>query len=437
MARLPLLAHASPGDVVAWRQGRPVSRSRFLGDVAHLAAQLPAGGHLLNACSDRYHFAVGLAAGIVAGKVSLLPSTYTAPDAVQLTDGEPLPAGLPCVAYPAGETGPEVAEVPLIDAERLVAWVFTSGSTGVPLPHGKTWGPLVHNVRAEAERLGIAARPHHLLGTVPPQHMYGIESTVLVALQSGGAFHAGRPFFPADIAAALAELPHPRMLVTTPFHLRTLLDAGLELPPAELVLSATAPLSVELAAAAEARFGAPLLEIYGSTETGQVASRRTTTDAQWTLFPGIRLAEREGRTWASGGHVEAPVVLADLIDLVDDAHFTLRGRTGDLVNIAGKRSSLGFLQHQLHAVTGVEDGVFFLPEDERSDGITRLAALVVAPGLDAGSLLEALRSRIDPVFMPRPLIFVDALPRNATGKLPRETCLALLAEYRERGAGRR
>ena len=50
----------------------------------------------------------------------------------------------------------------------------------------------------------------------------------------------------------------------------------------------------------------------------------------------------------------------------------------------------------------------------------RLMAFVVAPGLDGAAILAALRRRIDPAFLPRPMRFVDELPRNATGKLPRE-----------------
>ena len=55
----------------------------------------------------------------------------------------------------------------------------------------------------------------------------------------------------------------------------------------------------------------------------------------------------------------------------------------------------------------------------------RTAALVVAPGLDEAAILAALRIGIDPVFLPRPLRRVTALPRNETGKLPRAALLAL------------
>jgi acyl-coenzyme A synthetase/AMP-(fatty) acid ligase len=70
-------------------------------------------------------------------------------------------------------------------------------------------------------------------------------------------------------------------------------------------------------------------------------------------------------------------------------------------------------------------------EPDPANGVRRLAALVVAPALDEARILAILREGIDPVFLPRPLRRVAALPRNATGKLPRD---ALLAALRAPGA---
>ena len=71
-----------------------------------------------------------------------------------------------------------------------------------------------------------------------------------------------------DVAQALHELPAPRVLVTTPVHLRALIESATVLPALQFVLSATAPLTEQLAGACESAWGAPVLEIYGSTETG-------------------------------------------------------------------------------------------------------------------------------------------------------------------------
>jgi acyl-coenzyme A synthetase/AMP-(fatty) acid ligase len=459
MSTLPLIAHRRLDAVVAWRGSVPVSARQFLAEVEHVAGQLPPGQHVLNLCGDRYHFTVALAACIVSGRISLLPSTHTpemirqmqriAPDVFCIVDrdsGDKNGGGvdLPSFRYPESAPMPEAnpaadptIDGPAIDCTQIIALVFTSGSTGVPTPHVKRWGSLVRSVRAEAERLGIGAA-HAILGTVPPQHMYGLESTVLMPLQSGAALHAGHPFYPADICATLASLPRPRVLVTTPYHLRALLAEPTTLPAVDQLLSATAPLSQDLAREAETRFGAPLHEIYGCTETGQLASRRTTSGAEWQALGGVRL-RREGQTlWAEGGHIDSPTGLTDVIDLSGDGPvsttFLLHGRHADQVNIAGKRTSLAYLNQQLNAIPGVQDGVFLLPREDRPDSIHRLTALVVAPGLTPADLTQALRGRIDPVFLPRPLLFVDALPRNATGKLPSQVAQDLLATLQARAA---
>jgi acyl-coenzyme A synthetase/AMP-(fatty) acid ligase len=471
MPSLPLLFHASLDQTIAWRDGAPVPVREFLFDVKRLAQALPAGAHVFNMCTDRYRFAVGLCAAMVAGKTSLLPSAHTpeavrqlaafAPDTFCLHDSATCSVALPRFRFPqaaqcAGQDEHRDHQVegvvPQIDADQIVAYLFTSGSTGVPVPHGKKWGFLVRCLRTSAARLGLLELGAcTLIGTVPPQHMYGFENTVLLALVGGLAFSNRQPFYPGDIASELAALPQPRVLVTSPVHLRTLMLAGNALPPVALTVSATAPLAHELAVEAETALNAPLLEIYGSTETGQIATRRTAQDVAWRLYPDVRLDTRliaridehehdgtaETEVWVSGGHVEVPVPMGDALEPLDDTHFLLHGRKADLINIAGKRTSLGYLNHQLNAIPGVVDAVFFMPDDAQANQaplrhgelVTRLLAFVVAPDLVAADLQRALRERIDAAFMPRPLIFVDSLPRNATGKLPRDVLKALVAQH--------
>jgi acyl-coenzyme A synthetase/AMP-(fatty) acid ligase len=437
MQTFPLVFHSSPDQTIAWRDGAPVTVRAFLADVRALADALPEGQHVFNVCTDRYRFTVSLCATLVAGKTSLLPSTHTpdmvralasfAPDAFCLHDNDDCTIDLPRFRYPQTAPSDDAARetaVPHIDGARVVAYVFTSGSTGVPVPHRKTWGFLVKNVRAAAARLGLLGEARAtLIGTVPPQHMYGFESTVLVALLGGAAFDADRPFYAADIAAALQRAPRPRMLVTTPFHLKMLLDSGISLPAIDLTVSATAPLSPQLAARAEAALAAPLMEIYGCTEAGQVASRRPTQGAEWHTYDGLVLSGDGTDTIVQGGHVPQPTQLADMIDVLDATTFRLLGRSNDLINIAGKRSSLSHLNYHLNMIPGVQDGAFWLPPEDANGAVTRLIAFVVAPEKSSRALhddvLAALRLRVDAAFLPRRIVGVDALPREAsTGKLP-------------------
>jgi acyl-coenzyme A synthetase/AMP-(fatty) acid ligase len=290
-------------------------------------------------------------------------------------------------------------------------------------------------VRSGAPRLGLNdGRSYTLVGTVPAQHMYGFESTVLLALLTGNAFSAERPFYPADICSCLDAAATPRVLVSTPIHLRTLLAAQAQLPGVDLVISATAPLARDLAQEVERGFQSRLIEIYGSTETGQIATRRTALTDAWQLWPGVELSAEGETTFAQGGHIEQRTPLCDVIEILGQDQFLLHGRTADLVNIAGKRSSFAYLNHQLNSIPGVIDGAFFLRDEQSAGatGVTRLAAAVVAPDWSAADLSERLRQCIDSVFLPRPLLLVDRLPRNATGKLPQQALRQLIEEQARR-----
>jgi acyl-coenzyme A synthetase/AMP-(fatty) acid ligase len=256
--------------------------------------------------------------------------------------------------------------------------------------------------------------------------MYGLETSVLLALLSDMAVHAGRPLFPADIAAALEEVPEPRVLVTTPVHMRAIVASGQKFPRVALVLSATAPLDAELAKQVESQLDTTLLEMFGSTETCVIATRRTANEQSWHLYPEVML-EPDGE----GVNVNAPwfaaqMRLQDVIEREPGNRFVVRGRNADMVDVAGKRASLADLTRRLLAIPGVQDAVVFQPDAAASGVVRRVAALVVAPTLTADHIVEQLARSVDSAFIPRPLVKVASLPRNEVGKLPREKLLAAL-----------
>lgn len=435
---LPLLVNPDLDAPIAWHKGRAISGQQFLADAWQQAELLPAHGPMINLCLDRYRFAVGLAAALLRGHVSLLPPNVLPETIAALREqGEDLytlgddvaPARVEIrqLQAPLEHAAPMRQAIPHIPASQVAACLLTSGSTGQPQPHVKRWGGLVCNIAAEARRLAeYLARPDlnglNIVATVPAQHSYGFESTVLLGLLGGAAFDGGRPYFPADIALALSRVPRPRALVTTPFHLKTLLQSTIVLPPVDLVLSATAPLSPQLAQQAEQVFGAALIEIYGCTEAGQVATRRTVEGEIWQTFDDLSISREAGvdqaadRFVVQGGHVAEPTPLADILQLDSPSRFHLLGRANDLIHVAGKRSSLGHLNFHLNSIEGVDDGAFWLP-DERVDGVVRPVVFVVSSQLDSRALIAALRGRIEAVFVPRRVVFVDSLPREATGKL--------------------
>lgn len=320
-------------------------------------------------------------------------------------------------------------EMPYIPEDFIAAFLFTSGTTGHPQPHSKTWGSLVSVAKQTAARFSLLpGQPVSLIATVPPQHMYGLEASIMLPLQTGCAIHRAQPFFPKDIRDVLEDVPAPRILVTTPVHIRACVAAGMSFPSLEFVLSATAPLSQQLAAQAEAMFATRVLEIYGCTEAGTIATRRTVEGETWQTLEGVGLRGDGGECAVDALHLGTPVSLNDLVRTVDARQFILLGRKSDLINIAGKRMSLSDLNHKLNEIEGVVEGVYVMPEE--GDGpVTRLMAFVVAPDRSHDAIMADLRLRIDPVFLPRPLYLVESLPRNETGKLTRANLLQIAARH--------
>ena len=436
---IPFLGHRDETRALAWRGGRFVSVAEFLADVQALAQRLPARTHAVNLCRDRYCFAVALAAAMIRKQISLLPASQAMQSLRELQSeygsifllvDDELERDAETVCVSPGAWSPHREPVELaFAADTIAAVTFTSGSTGRPVPSPKKWGALALGGTTAASHFGLnGASPSVVVGTVPPQHMFGLEATIIMALRGGLIIHSERPFFPADVAAAVACVAADRVLVSTPVHLRAMLASGVELPELQLVISATAPLPEATAREFEARFKVEVREVYGFTEAGMVATRRTIDGPRWTLFPGLKMRQQAGRTVVTGGHVTGEAVSGDLIEQIDETHFELRGRGADLVNIAGKRTSIGYLDHQLCAIAGVEDGAFFMP-DETGESVTRLMAFAVAPGLTRQQLTEALSQRIDPIFLPRPLRLLDSLPRDASGKLPRSELAKLAGEH--------
>lgn len=428
----------------ALHQGVPVSHREFIQDVQRFARTLPAQGKPINLCVDRYAFAVTWMAAMQRGQTSLMPPNPLPDTLMRLRVAHPLAYGV-CDVQCLDQWEPALAFLPMhrydrsavdqglmddtmaaLDPTMPAVCLLTSGSTDVPQPHLRSWGMLAKSGQVAAQRIAAElGREHldgmHLLATVPPQHSYGLESSVLLGLVAGAVLVSERPFFPADIVEGLARLPRPRALVTTPMHLKNLLRSGLALPPVDLVLCATAPLSLALTQQAERLLG-PLIEIYGCTEAGQIAMRRTLHGERWATLGELRIARHvDAVTEVSsfevrGGHLCEARALTDALRLVDERHFYLLGRANDLINVAGKRHSLSHLNMQLNRIDGVDDGCFWLP-DERADEVVRTVAFVVAPTLNADRILTCLRQKIESAFLPRRVIHVEALPREATGKL--------------------
>jgi acyl-CoA synthetase (AMP-forming)/AMP-acid ligase II len=451
----PLLQGFAREAVVTWCGGQPLSAQGFCSVAAALGARLPRAAHALNLCEQGPNFLLASAAAWGRGQTLVLPPDRLArtlermhalfADAYCLCDTQE-------VAQFAQRQGMRASEVqcdssahgvswppPEIPSSLLAAVLFTSGSTGEPQPHAKTWGELVDGAVTFVRAFGQPGPTSAILGTVAPQHMFGLETTILLPLQSGTPLLPQRPALPADLRGALdvaGGLGRDAIwLLTTPLQLQAFHAAGGATGLARVV-TATMPLDAELARSVETGWNVVVEEVYGCTEGGMLAHRRPAVTQWFTAANDIRFAADAQGVWtAKGGHLPAPVPLADRLDLAPAAddfsaqRFTLLGRDDDIVKIAGKRASLAGLTAKLRAVAGVRDAVVFLTTRDAR----RVSAAAVAPELTEDQLKTALAAEIDPAFLPRRFLLLDFLPRGLAGKVSVAALREMMTDARGEG----
>ncbi|MDC8829458.1 AMP-binding protein [Alteromonas gilva] len=415
-----------------------IETNQFVAHVYLLAENLPAGGYAINLCENRYLFMVGFCAAILRGDVNLLPPNKNIATQKQLSedyqgcyiihDGCDIDETIAAINVVGVSLTPgdEVDfAIPRIADDQLACISFTSGSTGQSKPNFKYWHTL-HRSSAINYAFMVPDCPPTLyqLATMPAQHMWGLETSVLLALFSNICMSDAKPLFPQDIFDALDALPEPRMLASTPVHLRALCASGNAPQPLHSVLCATSPLTVELATEIEQAFAAPLREVYGCSEVGSMAVRRTAVETSWLKFSGLHFGQQGNTTTVTAGHLPQATVLQDVIEFQAPERFVLAGRASDLVKIAGKRGSLFHINQTLLRYKGLEDGIVFYPH--AATQVTRLVGIVaLKEGIKKADLLDFLKQHLDSAFIPRPLYIVDALPREANGKLLRKNIDAL------------
>ena len=425
--------------IVAYYQKQTVNEAEFLQHVTRARSLLPfvtetaIQARLLNLCEDRYHFLVLFLAAMLQGYITVMPANQSSGELARLCKA--MPGALLigdaeleaiCCTQERQATHVSVTEVLRgIAPDSLVAELYTSGSTGTPVANLKRWGELVHGAQRVAQRFGLGRESHHtVVATVPPQHMFGFEMSIVLPLVCGVAVHHGKPFYPEDIRQASLVVAAKRMLVTTPLHLKACASLGHDWPPIDFILSATAVLPPEVAQAATDVMQAPVREIYGCSEIGAIATRTLLENSSWELLGDFRLQIADEAKLTSS-ILAQPLVLPDQIAMDNDGRFRLVGRIADLIKIGGKRGSLSEITRHLKAIPGVIDAIVFVPEHTTHRRL-RLAALVVAPGMSVKAIRQRMAQHVDAVFVPRQISLVTKLPYSPTGKLPHAELVATL-----------
>jgi acyl-CoA synthetase (AMP-forming)/AMP-acid ligase II len=426
----PMLVERRDGVLVA------IDAARCMGAAAALGARLPRMPYAIQCCGDTSDLVLGTLAAWHARQAVVMPSTRLAADVDALRRRFPAsyvqdPAALAGWAAPdspathaaevlrsfvaAAPAGAPILQVQEVDTAVVL---FTSGSTGEPAAHAKTFDALLRGAATFRGAFAPLSRAPCLAGTVDCHHMFGLEANLMASLACGWPLVTERPQLPADlvdlVVAHGASGLGPLWLVTTPLQLSVFHRAlGARIAGIERVIVATMPIEPGLAQAVERDWGSRVDEVYGNTECGVMATRRPARETSFRPAPGVRFEFGDGERARVARLPDAPTWIDDRVRANADGTFEWLGRESDLVKVAGKRASLSALSRHLRTIEGVEDGAFYIADD----GAARVAAVAVAPRHTVVTLRLALSQVVDPAFLPRPLMLVAHLPRDPQGKL--------------------
>jgi acyl-coenzyme A synthetase/AMP-(fatty) acid ligase len=400
-------------------EDKSLSRADIFSAAYHLSEKLrnsPA-AYVINLCEQRHEFIATLLATALANKASILPPDL-APESLRkvhklLGNCQQIDS-VDTALFARNEAGAFVAQFSALHLSSCQIYLFTSGTTGEPKPICKTFAEMLAAAKLAVERFQLTSN-NSMIGTVPNQHMYGLETTVFWPLISYASVWYRKVFFIDDMLEALKTLgTQTCYLVSTPLHLeKTLLAQKNIRNIPHTIISATAPLKSKTAQQLEHQYTQKVVEVYGSTETCSIATRATAHIRLWRPYADINLRTDNKTAEVYLPYMDSWLTLNDQVSINKDGQFELLGRNNDLVKVAGKRHSLAFLHELLQQVPGVQESALLMSSDEQ-----RLVAFVVTTQKDIEEKIrEVFLHEVDPVFIPRPIIHIDQLPRSATGKV--------------------
>lgn len=311
------------------------------------------------------------------------------------------------------------------DAQLIL---FTSGSTGKPKQVVKTVAVLNEEIRWIHSLWGNQLTNGILLSTVSHQHLYGLTFRIMLPMSLGIPFYADIVSYSEQLSYLSNECPQ-YILISSPAFLKRM-DDKLSYGNCQFILASGGKLNWETAALVEAMTGQFPHEIYGSTETGVMASRhRTEAELPWCLFDNVQIQkDRDNHEWVVSPIItEKKCSLNDEIEFLNNSsQFYLKGRRDRIVKIEEKRVSLDEVEMALMACGHIEQVATLVIA---KGGRTYLGAVIVLVKTDDAivspkeahlfiqSWQQALQKSIEPVAIPRFWRIVDAIPCNSEGKI--------------------
>ena len=455
-----MLGEGENGVVAASEDGLR-RQSDFVRDVSDLTGRIKtAGGRSwLIADGDAYAIAVGIFAALHSGGRAVLPANLQAghiADVVQtvdgvLTDKIPVPTKVRSLSLFEAEPSQEPFSLTPLDADTAEIVLHTSGTTGTPTSICKPLRCFEAELTSQSLEFAPAAGKT-VIATVPPYHIYGLLFRVLWPLATSRPFSTDTVIYPEELVTA-AEANPGCMFVSSPAFLKRALPVlDLErlrhcLGP---VFSSGGLLPPPVAADYNAVLSQPVIEVYGSTETGGIAYRSVTDAANpppWQPLPEVEVATDPEQnvlrvrspfmpdaTWFHAG---------DRAEILEDGRFLLRGRADRIVKVEEERVSLPELEGRLTNSPAVSATrvVLLAGDDNKRQVIGAVIEpseqgwdIIAAEGRHSlrSNLLDSLSPHMAATVLPRKWRFVLQIPEDDRGKTSDASLAELFREDRGR-----
>ena len=398
------------------------------------------------AAEDRAVIAAALLAAVATGRVLTFPHSFSARALRQMQEltgfttaivdvHRELAHGTQCISpEDVQDFSPLNFSDLQVDPDAELLKLFTGGSTGA----AKIWSKSVKNVFDEAQFMALRyaiCRSDTIVATITPYHIYGLLFSVLIPLVAQARIIAASPSFPAEISTSVAH-SSATILASVPAHYRALQSRSLH-TSLRLAFSSAGMLPEEDGRNFCAQNSIDIVEVYGSTETGGLASRNRNSGEQFfTPLQPVTWQIQDERLYVRSPFLSSDVPVdsdnwflsGDRVQQQDGQSFSLHGRADAITKVAGERVDLDEIRDLLLKQKGVAECVV-VPLADRGGRGNRIAALLrnEEEELDLAPIKLMLSLSLEPAAMPKIIRVVSYIPLKENGKYDRDAIIRLLS----------
>lgn len=332
----------------------------------------------------------------------------------------------------------------------LAVIIYTSGTTGKPKGAMLSHGNLLHNVES-CRRVLETVSEDRMAVLLPMFHSFMMTVGVLLPLLVGGSIVLIRSLHPPRNVIQEIMQHSATILPAIPQFFRSMAHATLpEGLPLRMAISGAAPLPVQVLEEFSRKYPFPLIEGYGLSEASPVVTKNPLRGVRKAGSIGLPIYDVEVTIQDDNGQIVADGVVGELCvrggnvmlgywkkpeetakvmrngwlltgDIAyrdPDGYFYITDRKKDMLLVNGINVYPREVEEVLYQFPGIKEAsVIGIPDARKGEQPLAFVALTEGASVEEKALIHFLRSKLADYKVPRKIVFLPALPRNATGKI--------------------